>query len=272
MERKRKEKSRLTYQGSAASTHTLRAYYIMSGWICLHRPILKHWVYKEPEALKFWVTLLMDANWEPKTTIFNKKLITVGRGQIVFGRKVYSLRLDISEMKLRRYLKLLEKDGMINQQITNKYTLITVLQYDQYQDNNQQVTSKQPASNQRLTTSKQVNNITIEQKDILPAKAVKKKTSLKDDFILTKHKAGLANTYWEKKGRSDLDVREIFEQFTTYCRANGKRFADWNAAWQTWYVNAVKFERGNANGNNRKGYQTKSERADAAAIEALRGI
>tara|TARA_R110000787_G_C13379048_1_gene441645 strand:- start:552 stop:1373 length:822 start_codon:yes stop_codon:yes gene_type:complete len=136
-----------------------------NGWICLHRSLIKHWIYQEPEALKFWVTLLMEANWETKTTLFNKKLITVERGQIVFGRKVYSKRLGISEMKLRRYLEMLTEEGMINQQTTSRYTVITVLNYDQYQDKNQQTTSKQPAYNQHITTSKQVNNKTIKQKD-----------------------------------------------------------------------------------------------------------
>ena len=103
---------------------------------------------------------------------------------------------------------------------------------------------------------------------ISPAKAGKRKTSLSPDFILTKHKAGLAMKYWSGKGRTDLDVREIFDQFTTYCKANGKNYLDWDSAWQTWYVNAVKFERGNQNGAGQQfGQKTlsKSERRDAQA-------
>ena len=138
------------------------------GFITLHRSVQKHWIWQEPEALKFWMALLMQANWEPKTTVFNKRLITVERGQVVFGRKVWSERLKISEMKLRRYLEMLKAEGMINQQITSRYSLITVLNYHEYQVNNQQTTSKQPASNQQVTTSKQVNNKTIGEKFVPP--------------------------------------------------------------------------------------------------------
>ena len=138
------------------------------GFITLHRSVQKHWIWQEPEALKFWIALLMQANWEPKTTVFNKRLITVERGQVVFGRKVWSERLKISEMKLRRYLEMLKAEGMINQQITSRYSLITVLNYHEYQVNNQQTTSKQPASNQQVTTSKQVNNKTIGEKFVPP--------------------------------------------------------------------------------------------------------
>jgi len=222
----------------------------MSGWICLHRPLLKHWIYDEPEALKFWVTLLMNANWETKTTLFNKRLVTVERGQIVFGRKVFSARLGISEKKLRRYCEMLEVEGMIGQQKTSRYTLITVLNYSQYQDKGQQTASEGPAEGQQTATSKQVNNKTSKQKDSSPAKAEKRKRSLPNDFILTKKKANLAMKYWSKKNRNDLDVRDIFEQFTTYCKAHGKTYLDWDSAWQTWYVNAIKFERENKHGNN----------------------
>jgi len=157
------------------------------GFITLHRSVQKHWIWQEPEALKFWLALLMQANWEAKTTAFNKRLITVKRGQVVFGRKAWSERLKISEMKLRRYLDMLKAEGMINQQITSRYSLITVLNYDEHQNNNQlvtskrgndqpannqptltdygaelqQTTSKQPANNQLVTTSKQVNNKTV---------------------------------------------------------------------------------------------------------------
>ena len=134
------------------------------GFITLHRSVQKHWIWDEPEALKFWMALLMQANWEAKTTLFNKQLITVERGQVVFGRKVWSERLKISEMKLRRYLDQLKEEGMINQQTTSRYSLITVLNYNDHQSINQQTTSKQPARNQPVTTSKQVNNKTIKGK------------------------------------------------------------------------------------------------------------
>tara|TARA_R110000782_G_C14746389_1_gene406692 strand:- start:328 stop:1125 length:798 start_codon:yes stop_codon:yes gene_type:complete len=125
----------------------------------------------------------------------------------------------------------------------------------------------QTKAKQELVTKKQelVTNVSS------PAKAGKRKTSLSPDFILTKHKAGLAMKYWSGKGRTDLDVREIFEQFTTYCKANGKTYLDWDSAWQTWYVNAVKFERGNQNGTSKQAFGqrgkalSKSERRDEDA-------
>lgn len=143
------------------------------GWISISRSLEDSWIFEEPEALKFWMALLMKANWETKTTMFNKRLITVERGQVVFGRKAWSERLKISEKKLRRYLELLVAEGMVGQQTTSRYSMITVLNYDQHQDKGQPRASQGPAEGQPRATSKPLNNITIKQQ---PPKSVNKFT------------------------------------------------------------------------------------------------
>ena len=188
------------------------------GFITLHRTVQKHWIWQEPEALKFWVALLLQANWEAKTTMFNKRLITVERGQVVFGRKVWSERLKISEMKLRRYLEMLKAEGMINQQITSRYSLITVLNYHEYQVNNQQTTSKQPASNQQVTTSKQVNNKTIGEKFVPPT------VSQVQDYCLER--------------KNTVDPESFVDFYLSKNWMIGKnKVKDWKACVRTWEKN-----------------------------------
>ena len=77
------------------------------GFITVHRQMMKHWIWDEPEALKFWMALLLEANWEEKKTMFNGSLLTVGRGQLVLGLIKYSRKLGISEKLIRWYLNLL---------------------------------------------------------------------------------------------------------------------------------------------------------------------
>ena len=147
------------------------------GFITLHRSVQKHWIWQEPEALKFWVALLLEANWQEKKTMFNGKLIAVKRGELVFGRRTYAKKLAISDNKIRRYIELLKNDNMITHSITNKYSIISITNYDSYQTNHQQTTRKttskpptetvaisglQPDGDQQTTrkptTSKQYNN------------------------------------------------------------------------------------------------------------------
>ncbi len=85
------------------------------GWIRVERGIVEHWVFSEADALKLWVYLLMSANYEDKSRMFNGRLTQVKRGQLIYGRHAVSQRLGISEAKLRRYMKQFIKDEMISQ-------------------------------------------------------------------------------------------------------------------------------------------------------------
>ena len=117
------------------------------GFITLHRSVQKHWIWQEPEALKFWMALLLEANWQEKKTMFNGSLLTVKRGELVFGRIKYSRELNISEKKIRRYIALLEQENMITkgQQKSNKFSLISITNYESFQKR----ASKGPAKGQQ---------------------------------------------------------------------------------------------------------------------------
>ncbi len=58
-----------------------------------------------------------------------------------------------------------------------------------------------------------------------------------------------AVAYWRDKGRDDLSPDEQAEKFRAYHTSYGNRMQDWSAAWKTWYVNAVDFNRPSARGS-----------------------
>lgn len=88
----------------------------MSGWIKLHRAMLEHWIANDAEYLKAWLIMLSEANFEDKSHLFNGVLISVKRGQLIFGLESFSGKSKVGISKLRTMLKLLEKDGMISRQ------------------------------------------------------------------------------------------------------------------------------------------------------------
>lgn len=52
-----------------------------------------------------------------------------------------------------------------------------------------------------------------------------------------------ATAYWSARGRHDLDFATEAEKFRASARANGRKYVDWPAAWQTWYANAIGFNK-----------------------------
>lgn len=177
-----------------------------AGWICLHRGIADHWIYQEPEALKLWITMLIEANHENKKHMFNGAMIEINKGQLVCGRISLAGKTGISENKIRRYLDLLESDNMIHQQKTNKYSIITITNYAQYQENHQQKTSKPPTDNQQTTTPKQLNNKTINNQhggfDFSSWPAMPEQQTLDDWFAMRKRiKADVSQTVINQFGK-----------------------------------------------------------------------
>jgi len=109
----------------------------MSGWIKLHRDIQKHWVFSfdEPEKTLAWIDLLMMANIEPKKFMLKGQVISCDRGQLAVSQEVLQARWGWSRNKIRHYLELLKKDGMISIASNHLTSIITICNYSDFQDN-----------------------------------------------------------------------------------------------------------------------------------------
>jgi len=129
----------------------------MNGWIRLDRSIQDNFLWQEPEALKLWIYLLMAASLTDKATAFNGQMLNIKRGQLVFGLNAASARLNISIRRLRKYLNWFETDDMIDKQVTNKFSIISITNYSQYQDVGKQPSGKSQATVKQRATTIQVN-------------------------------------------------------------------------------------------------------------------
>ncbi|MBF0504035.1 MAG: hypothetical protein HQL14_02925 [Candidatus Omnitrophica bacterium] len=80
------------------------------------------------------IHLVLKANHEAKTIVFNGQLLQIERGQCVCGRDVLAFDLGVNSSLITRKLKILQNLGFINVKSNNRYSVITVLNYDTYQD------------------------------------------------------------------------------------------------------------------------------------------
>lgn len=136
----------------------------IDGWIKLHRKMLDNpVVWKDSDHLAVWIYLLLNATHKDMDVLFRSKRITLKPGQLITGRKSIASQLSISDSKVKRVLLAFESDQQIDRQRSNQNSLITILNWCEYQQtdqqNDQQVTSKRPASDQQVTTNKNIKNI-----------------------------------------------------------------------------------------------------------------
>jgi uncharacterized phage protein (TIGR02220 family) len=141
-----------------------------NGWIKLHRQILEWEWYKDPVAYRLFTHLLLKANHQEQ----GWQGIIVGRGQLVAGRVKLSQETGLTQQQIRTGLKRLKSTSEITIKTTNRFSIITIANWDIYQDEEMKATSKtaskrpskQPTVNQQLTTNKNVKNVKNVKKDI----------------------------------------------------------------------------------------------------------
>lgn len=106
-----------------------------SGYILLHRSLTDHWLWQGESFTKgqAWIDLLMLVNYKAGKTRFNGQLCEVERGERVTSYQVLAERWQWSKSSVKRFLKMLEDDQMIEVRTTHRQTIIRVLNYDVYQ-------------------------------------------------------------------------------------------------------------------------------------------
>ncbi|MBC8386248.1 MAG: hypothetical protein H8E09_00230, partial [Gammaproteobacteria bacterium] len=138
-----------------------------NGFITIFRKILDWEWYGDANTFRLFFHLLIKANHKEKKW----QGVTISRGQILTGRETLSEELGISVSCIRTSLGKLKKTGEITIDTTNKYSVVTLVNYDYYQNIRAKVTSKttgeQPTSDQQLTTNNNENKNNNEKKDNL---------------------------------------------------------------------------------------------------------
>lgn len=122
------------------------------GYFKLFRKI-DDWEYrKDAKVFSVWMRLLSSANYVAKSW----EGIVIERGQCVTSLENLAKDCGLSVQNVRTALKKLEKSGNLTRKSTNKYTIVTICKYDEYQslENGSQQASQQSTNNQLTTTNK----------------------------------------------------------------------------------------------------------------------
>lgn len=123
----------------------------MEGWIKIHRKIMDNPLYlSEPfTRMQAWIDLLLLANHKEGFFYVRGNKVVVGRGQVGTSSRTLASRWQWSRGKVERFLKDLENDNQIEPQKNNVITLISICNYDDYQNTEPQT---EPQTSHRQTT------------------------------------------------------------------------------------------------------------------------
>lgn len=147
-----------------------------SGWIKIHRKITDNPLYfAEPfTRIQAWIDLLLLANHKEGFFYVRGNRVTVERGQMGMSQKNLAQRWKWSRGKVDRYLKDLENTGNIIQQKNSITSIISICNYEKYQDDN-----TTDSSTDNTTGNTTDGHQTVQQTDI--NKNVKKDKNVKKE-------------------------------------------------------------------------------------------
>jgi hypothetical protein len=147
------------------------------GWIKIYSKFLQWEWFDCAEMVQVFVYLLLKANARERCW----RGITIGRGQHITSNATMRHDLHLSEQQIRTCIKRLISTGEITTKATNKFTIVTICNYDSYQEfscssneqNNEQpniqATDEQRTNNEQTTIPiEDKNNRSIEYNNSLP--------------------------------------------------------------------------------------------------------
>ena len=124
----------------------------MDGYIKLYRKSIENGWLKNGDLWRFWCYCLLKATHQKTTVVVGWQQIELEPGQFIFGRRVASDDLEMSERKVRTCLHALKNMQNVTIKTTNKFSIISIVNWDTYQQaetqndqqNDQQATSRRP--------------------------------------------------------------------------------------------------------------------------------
>jgi len=133
------------------------------GYVKLYRQILNSDVFASQKMLKIWVWCLCRANYKarsvPCKTGRGETIVKLNSGEFIFGRFKAEEELNIDGSTIYKIIKQLESFGNISIKSSTHYSVITICNWDRYQQeiDNEVTTNEQPSNNQ-VTTNEQPSN------------------------------------------------------------------------------------------------------------------
>ena len=187
------------------------------GWVSIHRKILKNPILKMNRSysrFEAWIYLLLRATYNNQKVVLGSDIYELKSGEILTSQKKLCKQFKWGNSRLRTFLKLLQKDGMINVKTNSKLTHLTILNYNKLQRN--QIATKSLTNHNQIHSNKDINKDNKESLKIRFEKFLEKcKDELPnehpeyDSFVnwWAEYNEGGSKMKWEKQKTFNLNMR-----------------------------------------------------------------
>lgn len=207
----------------------------LSGFIKLHRKLVAWGWYQDYVVKDVFLHLLLTANFKP--TPWKDRILE--EGQVVVGSQSLAAELGFSRQQVRTAINKLKSTNEITIESTNKFTVITIVNWRDYQSSENSLTNKstntltnnQPTNNQQITNNQpQRKNV----KNVKNIKNGKKREGTRTPRGEFQNVFLSAPELQELKTRYPNDYETKIERLSRYLASTGKKYHDHYATLIDW--------------------------------------
>lgn len=240
----------------------------MSGWIKIYREITQHWIFQDAEKFKWWIDMIFLASYEGNRVLVGNHLVSLKRGQFIASIAFLVKRWGVGKDKVINFLKLLQVDGMIDKVTDNNVSIITICNYESYQD----VPDNLPDRLQDNPADNLPDNLpdtTKEGKEVKEIYNSSTAHTCEEEFIQRYREEGDSGMWSNTAAilhKSIPVCKDLFERWIVEYRHNGETHRDYTdfkrhyIGWSRIAINKESKQQ-QSNGNNRPDYSRRG-RAD----------
>ncbi len=106
---------------------------LIEGYVRLHRRLLEGAIFSNPSLLKTWIWCLLKASHKEHKQTVGLKKITLMPGQFITGRFVGAAELKLNPSTFWKYMLWLRDNQSLDIQGNNKYSLVSLTNWELYQ-------------------------------------------------------------------------------------------------------------------------------------------
>jgi hypothetical protein len=188
-----------------------------NGFIVLYRSLLNWEWYTDPNTTRLFIHCLLRANHKDKRW----QGIVINRASFVTSHSILANELGLTISQIRTSINKLKSTGEIAHKSHNKYGIITILKYDNYQVNRSQDSNDIADKSQTNRNKQQINNITIKQGNKREAHGTHVKlTQAQHNALVIEYGLPLITT--------------MIDRMNEYIGIKGKSYKDYNLAIRKW--------------------------------------
>lgn len=189
-----------------------------NGYFLVYRKLFSHEIGENPLTVALWIRLLSEASYENKEVFWDTQSIQVKRGQIITSIDKLSKWLGVSRRTTKRILDALQMVQQINIKTTNKYTVISIQNYDKYQILPNKRTSNGTTNAQQTPTTKEYKEV----------KEYNKEEDTSINYLLNIPSNDLAE-FSLAFLCTDRQIINKAQSLYDYCESKGKSYKDYKA-------------------------------------------